>query len=302
MRDAGVLVVEVDRERRLAGAVSVAWSNFDVLRDERRSTARRPAPDGAGGGVALRGSRSASASQASKSAGASAWTSNSMIRWPTPQSSAHWPRYVWPASLAVDVEVELVRDPRHDVALEQELRDVERVDDVRAVQVEVDRLAGRERQAAVRALRGVDREQRPACRPGRRPARYSNDHWNWARDGPDLEVRLGRRRLDRVQGLPRDHEQEDHDDRRDERPDDLGEVVAVGLRRELVVAGLAAVADDRPDDQALDDEEDHDRDAEDDVVQVADVGRPGRSWRPAGRSCSRSPTRSGPPGRRRRPR
>jgi hypothetical protein len=66
-------------------------------------------------------------------------------------------------------------------------------------------------------------------------------------------------------------EQEDHDDRRDERPGDLGEVVAVGLRRELVVTGLSPVTEDRPDDQALDHEEDHDREAEDDVVEVADV-------------------------------
>ena len=38
-----------------------------------------------------------------------------------------------------------------------------------------------------------------------------------------------------------------------------------------VVAGLAPVADDRPDDQALDEEEDRDRDEEHDRVQVADL-------------------------------
>ena len=54
---------------------------------------------GAGAGVAL-ALAIASASQASKSAGDSAWTSNSMIRWPVPHSSAHWPRNVWPASAA----------------------------------------------------------------------------------------------------------------------------------------------------------------------------------------------------------
>ena len=75
-----------------------------------------------------------------------------MTSWPMPHSSAHWPRNVWPASLAVDRQVELVVDwPGHDVALEQELRDVEGVDDVRARQVEVGRLAGRQVQAAVRA-------------------------------------------------------------------------------------------------------------------------------------------------------
>ena len=39
----------------------------------------------------------------------------------------------------------------------------------------------------------------------------------------------------------------------------------------VVVARLAPVAEDRPDDQALDDEEDHDRDQEDDRVQLADL-------------------------------
>src|SRR3954451_4739389 len=55
------------------------------------------APDGAGGGALA----CLSFSQVSKSGPASAWTSNSMIRWPEPHSSAHWPRNVWPASLSL---------------------------------------------------------------------------------------------------------------------------------------------------------------------------------------------------------
>ena len=57
---------------------------------------------------------------------------------------------------------------------------------------------------------------------------------------------------------------------------DLGEVVAVGLRRQLVVARPAPVADHRPDDQPLDEEEDRRRDQEDDRVEVVDLAAPGR--------------------------
>jgi hypothetical protein len=45
----------------------------------------------------------------------------------------------------------------------------------------------------------------------------------------------------------------------------------VGLGRQLVVARLPPVADHRPDDQPLDDDEDHDGEAEDDVVEVPDL-------------------------------
>ena len=44
----------------------------------------------------------------------------------------------------VDREVELVRPTRHDVALEQELRDVEGVDDVLAGEGQLDGPAGRD--------------------------------------------------------------------------------------------------------------------------------------------------------------
>ena len=133
-----------------------------------------------------------------------------MIRWPTPHSSAHWPRYVWPASVAgMSRSNWLSSIARDDVALEQELRDVERVDDVRAVQEQVGRL------------------RRPAGsgrRPGRSGAvivktgsvvalasagRYSNDHWNWPATARTLRSGSALDRLDAVQRLPRDDEQED---------------------------------------------------------------------------------------------
>ena len=91
-------------------------------------------------------------------------------------------------------------------------------------------------------------------------------------DRPDLDVRLGRRRVHLVERLPRQHEHEGDDDRRDHRPDDLGDRVAVRLGREVDVLRPAPIADDGPDDQPFDEEEDRHRDEEDDVVQVADLG------------------------------
>ena len=94
--------------------------------------------------------------------------------------------------------------------------------------------------------------------------------------GADLRLRVGRGGVDGVEGLPRHDEEEDDDERGDDRPDELGDVVAVDLGRQGVVAGLAPVADDRPDDQRLDDQEDRHRDEEDDGVQVADLRALGR--------------------------
>src|SRR6478735_7942011 len=58
------------------------------------------APLGAGGGFDL----TFSASQASNSVALRARTSNSMMLWPTPHSSAHWPRNVCPASDALTMK------------------------------------------------------------------------------------------------------------------------------------------------------------------------------------------------------
>ena len=169
-----------------------------------------------------------------------------------------------------DLEVELVVDARDHVALEQELGHVERVDHVGALEVHVDRLAGRHEETALRSVLLADSEDGlrvDLCvsrqvfeRPG-----------ELAGDRAHREVGLRADCLDAVERLPRDHEEKQHDQGRDERPGDLCEVVAVRLRREDVVTGLAVIADDRPDDQALDDEEDDGGDRENDVVEVADL-------------------------------
>ena len=124
----------------------------------------------------------------------------------------------------------------------------------------------------------------PPCRcPGRTPGRAASRPCCRWRRGTRTATGTGRRwrgsgcpavALDgvhAVQGLPRDHEQEQDDRGRDERPDDLDEVVAVGLGGQPVVTGLAPVAEDAPDDEPLDDDEDRDREREDDVVQPADL-------------------------------
>ena len=53
-----------------------------------------------------------------------------------------------------------------------------------------------------------------------------------AGDGLDPGLRIGRHDLDGVERLPRDDEQERDDQRRDDGPDDLGDGVAMGLRRQ----------------------------------------------------------------------
>ena len=82
-----------------AGAVELRLVELDVLRGEvddgtAAATARDRRRRRAGRRELARRTRPGT------SAGAMAWTSNTMIRWPTPHSSAHWPRNVWPASSA----------------------------------------------------------------------------------------------------------------------------------------------------------------------------------------------------------
>ena len=169
----------------------------------------------------------------------------------------------------IEGQVELVHDPGDDVPLEQELGDIEGVDHVRAAQVEMGRLAGRQGQAAVGTDRYGHGEQRLGVGWGvggevlERPLELAGD-------GLDEQVRLRRMSLHVIQRLPGHEEQEEHDDRGDDRPDDLGEIVAVGLGRQLIVAGLAPVADDAPDDEPFDEEEDDGSDREDDVVEIVD--------------------------------
>ncbi len=182
--------------------------------------------------------------------------------------------------LVVDLEVELVDPARDHVALEQELRDVEGVDDVVAGQVELDGAPGRDDETAVSAGRDELAEQRIRCRRDI-PVRVL-DRGVGVRhvvelplelpgDRPDLEIRLGGLGVDDIERLPGDHEQDRHDDRGDDGPDQLGDGVAVRLGGKAVITRLAAVAQDRVDDQPFDDEEDDRGDEEDEGVQVPDV-------------------------------
>ena len=182
--------------------------------------------------------------------------------------------------LVIDLEVELVDPTRDHVALEQELRDVERVDDVVAGEVQLDGPTGRDDQAAIRAGRdelGEERIRRRRDIPVRvLDRRVGVRHvvelpLELSGDRPDLEVRLRGPGVDDVERLPGDHEEGRHDDRRDHGPDQLGDRVAVGLGGERVVARLAPIAQDRVDDQPFDDEEDDRGDEEDEGVQVPDV-------------------------------
>ena len=172
------------------------------------------------------------------------------------------------------------------------------------LQVELDGPAGRDDQPAVRrSAELVDRLRRDVrSRPCRRSATGSRTATGTARRPPGSGCPGWRGRgLDRVEGLPRDHEQERDDERRDEGPDDLGDVVAVGLGRQLVVARLAPVAQDRLDDQAFDDEEDRRRDEEHEGVQVPDLRAlvvTASGGKSSGRSARPAPTRSERRGRR----
>ncbi len=87
----------------------------------------------------------------------------------------------------------------------------------------------------------------------------------------DRHARLVRPRLHRAEGDDAHDEQHEDDDRWDGRPQDLDLRVAVVLLGERVVARLAAVADDRVDDEALDREEHQGREYEHEHVQVEDV-------------------------------
>ena len=142
-----------------AGAVSAVGSKRQM------SLGRRPASGGSPAGrrrTARRtaGSRSACGDalavepRVELGAGQRMDVEHASTLWPTPHSSAHWPRKVWPASASLIVNSNAVDPTRDDVALEQELRDVEGVDDVRAAQGTAGRSArpaGRGRRRAPRA-------------------------------------------------------------------------------------------------------------------------------------------------------
>ena len=80
----------------------------------------------------------------------------------------------------------------------------------------------------------------------------------------------GRRVLDVVQVHERDHGEHHEDQRRAERPAELERRVSADLDG-LGAAAARAVAHERPDQRALDDQEDHDRHVERDLVERVDV-------------------------------
>ncbi len=169
-----------------------------------------------------------------------------------------------------DGELEAVGMAGDQVAFEEELGDVQRVDDVLGLLVEVDRLA--DRQVDLRWFGGgaLDGEVL------RRLARVDPDLLTGVGELPlpletgdvDGHRRVGRLGVDLVDHLVAEHEQHRHDDQRSQRPAELEQVVAVELRRQRVVP--APVAQHRPHDQALDQHEDHGGDDEQDHVQVVD--------------------------------
>ena len=149
----------------------------------------------------------------------------------------------------IHLEVELVHPARHHVALEQELRHVEGVDDVLAGQRQLDVAPGRDVHAATvagRQVLGVLDGLAVVGEVVELPLELAGDR-------ADLGLRAGRHRVHLVQRLPGDDEQERDDDGRDDRPGELGDVVAVDLGGEDIVTRLAPIADDGPDDQPLDD-------------------------------------------------
>jgi hypothetical protein len=183
--------------------------------------------------------------------------------------------------LRIDPEVEDVQFARHGVALEQELRDVEGVDDVRRDRwTWTVRPAGTTIPPSSPIGRSCVKRTRPLIEVVERPLELSGD-------GPDVRVRVRRRRLDVFRVC--------HETTNRNATMTVGTTVQTTSASMFpcvcggssVVAGLAPVAKDRPDDESLDDEEDDDPDEEDDVVQLPDLhallrhrGRRDRSCRP----------------------
>jgi hypothetical protein len=139
-----------------------------------------------------------------------------------------------------DRELEGIHSAGNRVLLVVEGRHVEGVDDVGRRQVDLDGLV--DRQDHLRgAIRGAE-DRNAFIRIVELPLELKRRH-------VDGERRALTASLDLVQRLPREREQPDDDRQRNDGPDRLGEVVAVDLGRERVVAGPPAIADDRIDDQ-----------------------------------------------------
>ena len=242
-----------------------------------------------GAGVGVAGGVSSSASQALKASRLSTTTSNSIC---VVQEAAELGALAAVGPLAVGEELDHLVLARRDVALVQEGRHVERVDDVDGVHLQLDGLADRDVHLRRRPVRPVavgrrDADDRDALAlvlggaavlPADVRRRVDELPLPLVGDDADPDGRVLLAGVDRVEGLPRDDEEGEDDGDGDRRPDDLELVVAVDLRRQLVVALAAAVAEDGEEDQALDEEEDRGADEEDDVVEVPDrlaLGRRG---------------------------
>ena len=148
------------------------------------------------------------------------------------------------------------------VALDEEVRDVEGVVHVERVQDETHRLVHRQREHGrlIGRAGGLG-----AVLVAELPLPLEAGDLDGRRVG---DVRAG---LHLAQREHAEEEEDEDDDGRDDRPDDLDGVVAVELLRQDVVAGLAPVANDGVEDEALDADEDDRREAEDDQVEIEDV-------------------------------
>ena len=170
----------------------------------------------------------------------------------------------------IDGEFEGIRLPGYHVALEQEPRHVEGVDDVGAVQRDLHGSADRHGHAADARVHVVGGRQLGGHLPAV-PIQVLELPLELAGDRVDPDVGLRAHRIDVVERLPRDHEHVQDDDRRDDGPDDFDKVVAVRLDRQLRVRRTPAIPEHAPDDQPFDEQEDGDRDREHDVVEPADL-------------------------------
>ena len=183
----------------------------------------------------------------------------------------------------IDGELEAVGLAGNDVALEEELRDVEGVDDVGAVEGDLDGATDRHRHPALARRGVVGRDELAGDLVAVARRGISNRQANW----PAIAwIRMSGLSLTASTLLRVFQEMTKRN-----RTMAVGTTVQitsttllpVGLDGQVDVARPASVANDAPDDEPLDDHEDRDGEGEDDVVQAADLVGLGRSPQPADR-------------------
>ena len=196
----------------------------------------------------------------------------------------------------LDRELELVRPARDHVQLREERRDIERVDDVRRVQADQDRLVHRHDHLGP-FLAGAG-EGETAIGVFERPLPLE-------RGDVDRDAGFVRPGLHGVQDVHGDDEHRGDDQGRDGRPYQLEAIVAVGLAQ-ACPGSPTPEAEDHEEQQPFDHHEDDDGDHKDCPVEPGGLRalnprrcRPGRSWgrrhrrwgvRSAGRRKRRTPT------------